>query len=848
LITGTDDLNTAFSLQRELIEMLRKGGFTLRKWSSNYPALLKHLPPENVEDKMLLSFGNEDLIKALGLLWNPTTDKLIFYVQHNQDATPTKRSVLRSIASIYDPLGLLSPVVIQCKIFMQQLWQLKVNWDDPLAAELKDHWQGIQRKLPVVKSIQMDRLVITKDKPERIEMHGFSDASEVAYGACIYIRSIDAQGKITAKLLCAKSRVAPLKKLSLPRLELSAAMLLADTYHASCRALKISFNKIRFWTDSMVVLAWLRSPAARWKTFVANRVNHIQELTNVEDWNHVSSKENPADLVSRGVDANVLRNLSLWWNGPNWLQQEEVSWPRCEEQAQSSEEQRTVRPMTVVSLLTQPCPWEMCTRFSTWKKLQRVTAYCLRFIHNCRHKNSPFHGVLSPFELREATLMCVKCAQTDCFMKEITALAERGTLSNKSSLLSLNPFIDGKQLLRVGGRLENSDLTFDQQHPLILPTGHHITTLIIEDYHKENMHASGQLLLSLIRQKFWIPGAKNALKKATQKCLNCFRHKATTATQLMGQLPEVRVKPSKPFTNTGVDYSGPFYIKQGGKRSKTLVKCYVALFVCLSTKAIHLELVTELSTEAYIASLRRFVARRGLCSNIYSDNGTNFVGAEKELRKIILEEESTKQISNFATHQGINFHFIPPSAPHMGGIWEAGVKSMKFHLRRVVGNAKLTFEEFYTLLCQVEAVLNSRPIYPLSNNPDNLQVLTPGHFLIGTSLLEVPDQNVVDTPSNRLSRWSYVQQMVQRVWKCWSHDYLHHLQQRSKWKNSQPNITIGDVVLLKEDNLPPLVWRKAVISAIHEGRDGLTRVVTLRTATGTLKRPITKVCLFPKDD
>jgi hypothetical protein len=159
---------------------------------------------------------------------------------------------------------------------------------------------------------------------------------------------------------------------------------------------------------------------------------------------------------------------------------------------------------------------------------------------------------------------------------------------------------------------------------------------------------SGQLFLSLIRQKFWIPYARNVLRKITQKCLTCFRLKATTSAQLMGQLPEVRVKPSKPFTNTGVNYSGPFYVKQGGKRSTAIVKCYVALFVCLSTKAMHLKLVSELSTEAYTASLRRFIARRGLCTNIYSDNGTNFVGAEKELKKIIFEKESTERISNFA--------------------------------------------------------------------------------------------------------------------------------------------------------------------------------------------------------
>ena len=195
---------------------------------------------------MLLSFGNEDVIKALGLLWNSTTDKLILCVQINQDTTPTNRSVLRAIASIYDPLGLLSPVIIQCKMFMQQLWEIKINWDDQLPTELKEHWQSLQHNLLIVNGIQIDRLVISEEKLRRVELHGFSDASEVACGACIYLRSTDVQGNITTRLLCSKSRVAPLKRLSLPRLELYAAMLLADMYQASRRALKISFNKTRF--------------------------------------------------------------------------------------------------------------------------------------------------------------------------------------------------------------------------------------------------------------------------------------------------------------------------------------------------------------------------------------------------------------------------------------------------------------------------------------------------------------------------------------------------------------------------------------------------------------------------
>ena len=222
---------------------------------------------------------------------------------------------------------------------MQQLRQTKVSWGYQITTELKKHWQRLQHKLPIVSCIQIDRLVICKETLERNELRGFSDAIEVAYGTCIYFRSIDVQGKITTRVLCSKSRVPALKRLSVPKLELCAAMLLADMYQASSRALKISF-KTRFWTDSMIVLAWLKFPAVRWKTFLPNRVNRIQETTNIEDWNHISSKENPADLVSRGADASVLRNLNLWLNVPNCLQQVESSWPKCEEISDISEEEK----------------------------------------------------------------------------------------------------------------------------------------------------------------------------------------------------------------------------------------------------------------------------------------------------------------------------------------------------------------------------------------------------------------------------------------------------------------------------------------------------------------------------
>ncbi|XP_070170845.1 uncharacterized protein [Polyergus mexicanus] len=416
--------------------------------------------------------------------------------------------------------------------------------------------------------------------------------------------------------------------------------------------------------------------------------------------------------------------------------------------------------------------------------------------------------------------------------------------TRSSSLLSLYPFLGKGKLIRLGGRIDHSSLSYDKRHPIILPK-HRISDLLIAQAHKASLHGGTQLTLRILRQNYWIISARTSVKSLIRSCVKCVRERARTSQQLMGNLPQPRVTPSAPFSHTGVDYAGPMNIIPSVGRGQRSKKYYVAVFICLSTKAVHLEYVDDYATNGFLSAFRRFASRRGLPSDKYSDNGTNFQGADRELNTTFQRLVADPQIQDAIANDNVKWHFIPPSAPHFGGLWEAGVKGLKFHLKRAIGSRTLSQIEFATLLCQIEACLNSRPISALHDDPNDFSALTPGHFLVGRPLVSPPEESVLDIDSNRLSRWQQVRAILEQIWRSWSSDYLHTLQQRRKWQENKPELKINELVLLKNNLAPPSKWELARILDVHPGSDGHVRVVTLRTAKTTLKRPITQICQLP---
>ncbi|GBM48217.1 hypothetical protein AVEN_72489-1 [Araneus ventricosus] len=620
--------------------------------------------------------------------------------------------------------------------------------------------------------------------------------------------------------------------------------------------MKISFHSIVLWTDPTIVLAWIQKDPSVLKPFVRNRVSAIQNLTEVSAWKHVPSKENPADIISRGIDPEKIQDCNLWWFGLSFLQDHSVVSPCfCSDINDNELYQREFKkaPTDPVCLVVQGQEvLPIINNCSSFTRLQRVIGWCVRFVRNAKNSLQPNKGYLISPELFKSLICLVKNVQVNCFAQEIQCLKRGQQLPNSSSLINLYPFLDEQDILRVGGRLKNSNLPIERKHPILLPDNNHFSDLIINHFHVLYLHTGAEATLANIRTKFWLINGRNYVRKIIRKCIPCLKVSAKGSNQVMADLPSSRVNMSRVFKRVGIDFCGPFSIKLLSGRFKKSYKCYICIFICLVVKSVHLEIVNSCSTEAFIGALKRFIVRRGKPSDICSDNGTNVVGANNELRKILKDlfnKESTGKIEDFIASEGIVWHFNPPATPHFGGLWEAGVKSLKSHPKRVVGNTVLTHEEFSTLVTQVEAVLNSRPLCNLSSDPNDDFVLTPAHFLVGSSLTALPDPDLTEVPFNRLNRWQLVQRLSQIFWKKWSTDYLNRLQSRVKWRKGEKIFKENEIVLVKnEDNSKTLNWNLAKIIKVHAGKDNVIRVVTVKTNKGIYQRPVNKIIKLPFHD
>ena len=588
----------------------------------------------------------------------------------------------------------------------------------------------------------------------------------------------------------------------------------------------------------------------RFKTIVGNRISYIVELISPNRWRHVNGTDNPADCASRGLFPSELLDHDLWWNGPEWLKFPSTDWseaPSVTNVGPSDEE----REVCVHTILCQKTPLIPLDRFSDFARFKYVTAWILRFVDNCRsRKDAQTSRVGSPLSVKELSLAenyWLRLSHEEHFMEEIQSIKNGHTLPKSSCLLPLNPILDHSGVLRVGGRIQNAPLCYSVRHPVVLHGKHRITKLIIHSEHLHLLHAGPTLVTASLSRRYHIIGSRKAVYSVTRGCIVCRRTSARPQPQMLGQLPAERLIPGLVFDHVGVDYAGPVYIKYGFVRKPTIIKAYVCVFVSLSVKAVHLELVSDLTTEAFIAALRRFISRRGRPSTVWSDRGTNFVGADREIKELVrfLEDKRTQgDISEFCSTQNIDWKFIPERAPNFGGLWEAAVKSMKFHLKRVVANTKFTFEEFSTILTQVESCLNSRPLTPLSCDSDIIEALTPGHFLIGKPIESLPDSSLSYRALPLLRRWHLCQSIVRHFWQRWSTEYVASLRRLTKWRHPARNLQIGDIVVLQDDNLVPTRWPLARVIKAYVGNDKLVRIVTVKTSNGIYKRPIHKMALL----
>ncbi|KAJ8027040.1 hypothetical protein HOLleu_32065 [Holothuria leucospilota] len=842
-------------LYKELTALLNKGGFKLSKWLSNSLSLLENVPEEDKCKSIKgMDFTYEALPteRALGVYWNVHEDCFgyKFFVKSNPY---TRRGLLSEICSIYDPLGFAGPYTMYAKCIMQDVCRKGVQWDSPLPQEELDRWLSWKQGLSKLENLKVSRCI----KPpgykdvKSCEIHHFSDASEKAYGAVSYLRIISSDNQIHCCMLLAKCHVAPLKQLTIPKLELTAATLSVKLDAMIRRELDITISNSVFWTDSTIVLQYISNQDKRFHTFVANRLSLIHNGSTPEQWHHVPSKLNPADDITRGLSAEELVDRSRWLHGPNYLWHERDKWPEEPVLAKlDTDPEIKSSKCSVDTYLATGKVKVLCTALdklfqsrSDWYHLKRDVAWVLRYKCYLKERTSSAKLLnlgqpLSVNELKYAEESIVKYVQRD--LSGVKLDGNKVTVEKSSSLYKLNPQVSDTGVVQVGGRLSNAPVSKSIKHPAILPKQSFIVKLIIKDIHERSGHSGKEYVLALLREKFWVLGARIVVRQVIRECFHCKRLNKPPVEQKMADLPLDRVTPHEPpFTYVGVDYFGPFLVKVGRSR----VKRYGCIFCCLTLRAIHIEVAHQLDTDSFINALQRFMARRGKPKEIRSDNGSNFTGAERELREAIRNWNQLK-LNEYLKGEMVCWKFNPPAASHMGGAWERLIRSTRKVLSSLSREQVLDDERLSTLMCLAEAVVNGRPLTHVSNDVDDLEPLTPNHLLLLRSGTSFPESHVNERDVYSKRRWKQVHYLANIFWRRWIREYLPMLQQRKKWSTLQRNCKVGDLVLVVDNNLPRNKWVLGRIVETYPGKDNLIRTVRVKTQGTELVRPVTKLCLL----
>jgi hypothetical protein len=839
-----DDILDSVATNEEATELttsidgiLEKGGFQVKGWQSN--GELDRTNDEKDGKDIYVPQGKQDA-KVLGLVWNNKDDVLKYKVEveicKTQQPKFTKRNILGQVARIYDPIGFAAPYLVRAKIGLQELWQEGLDWDDELSPSDQIKWLSYFKEMEQLNQISLERCLcpVMTDEPPTLCV--FADASRGAFGTCAYLRSKEPTGVVNVRFVAAKSRVAPLKELTIPRLELQAAVLASRLCKTIENEVRIQLKESILFTDSAIVLAWIRSQGRRLKSFVASRVGEIQDNVQPVQWRHIPTVYNVADDVSRGLPVAELSGR--WKNGPEFLYLPKEEWPVENAKPDTKEVERECRNTQMVGAVTTSgttatCVLD-CERFSSWKRLVRVTAWVLRMKLKLLAKIRPTHEsaaggeCLTPEELERSQTFWIKEAQ-----KSLDAKVKA------KELKMLSPFTDEEGIIRVGGRIDNALVSYETKHPALLPHGHRIARLIMEEFHQKG-HTGVATTVAKTRRMYWIVRAHDLAKTIKSNCVTCRAANPKTETQIMANLPQQRLQPhSPPFHYTSCDYFGPLTVKVG--RNKT-TKHYGVIFTCLNTRAVHLEIATDCSAMEFIQTLRRFFSIRGYPSEILSDNGTQFVGALTELRQMI-QGVDKKTLKDYCAERGIQWKFITPAAPHQNGCAEALVKSCKLALKKAVGQHVLTPFELYTCLLEVANLVNQRPIGRPPNDPDDGSYLCPNDMLMGRASPQVP-QGPFEETRNPRRRVEFVQKIVESFWKRWTRDVFPLLIPRRKWNVDRRNVRVDDVVIVADGNAVRGKWTVGRVVEVYPGKDEKVRNVKVKTATGEYSRPVTKIAVI----
>ena len=824
----------------KLRTLLARGGFDLRQWASSNPNVLSQLPPEakaRSSETWVAHSPGEAQEMTLGLVWRFKTDTLHYRHTPPEVKPITRRSIYSILASQYDPLGYILPYTTRAKVLVRELWAKEQGWDDPLPDHLAKRWREWEEELPLLREITLPRSYFPPSvalETSKIDLHVFSDASETAYGAVVYLRTTDIAGDVHLAFVLARSRVAPRKQQSIPRLELCAALVGAQLARMVKEELTLPLSEMFLWSDSMTVITWLQSQSCRYKVFVGTRVSEIQDLVGVESWRYVDTGRNPADIVTRGDSLASLSQTNPYSHGPDFLRQPEEEWPRQPPMTKSQEDSELKKSLFCGLNQAKPSEGPEMDGCLTLKDLQKKTFFW-------HHRELPATSDLSAADYDEAELLVLKRAQRDSFLEDLECLQEGKPVPSDSRLLTLAPELDAQGLIRVGGRLRRAlNLAEDVKHPIVLGTRHRVTELIIKWYDQSVCHAGAERVFAEIRRRFWILQGREAVRRFQRTCTDCQRWRAQPAIPKMADLPPCRLKiGEKAFHATGVDCFGPFLVKRGRGTEKR----WGIVYKCMTTRAVHIELLQSMSADSFLMSFRRFQARRGTPATLLSDHGTNFKGGESELRESF--EAMTEEVKTRLAPAQVHFQFNPPNAPHFGGTWEREVRSIKTALYTVLGAQTVGDEVLATVLTEIEGVLNSKPLGYVSTDIADVDPVTPNYLLMGRLDPALP-QGVYNQDEMRGRRmWRHSQVLADQFWSHFLLYYLPSLQARQKWVKDKSNLTEGTVVMVVDQSLPRALWPVGRVSKVIVGSDGKVRAADVLVRGRTYTRPVAKLIELP---
>ena len=852
LLQSVTNSSEALALASDVQNILAKGNFNIKHW------VFSGDKNENASQNVLIMKTKR--VKILGMFWETQDDNFVFEMRLNfsqkrdkmdfaQNVMKsdselkipeilTRKLLLRQVAMIYDPIGLIVPFTLKGKLLMRELvintspehgGQGQSTWDEPVSESCREDWIPFLIDIFKLELLRFPRCIKPPHAIGQPTLVIFSDASSRAYGACAYVHweiETENPGDCKSFLVSAKNKIAPTRQLSIPRLELCAAVLGCRLGETIQKEMTYQFAETVYIVDSIIVRSQIQKESYGFGTFVATRIAEIQEKTSPSQWWWTNGSNNPADIVTRPARPEELDTGTIWQNGPSFLEGVKETWPISQKPYEDDLPDRVAVNMT---LLANYSSRDICNDlriddFSNYDKLLRVTA---RLLRAAEERTLSVIGLPPEADqIEKAETFWVKLVQQE-FSRNWEIRFKR-----------LGPSITDQGILTVGKRISKwLKQNWNQDCFVLLPNNHPFTTLLIQKLHKQN-HGGVENTLARLQTKFWVPGARRIIKKIKKQCVICRKLLGQTHGQVMGQLTPERLQPSPPFYNTALDMFGPFLIRDTIKR-RTKAKVYGVLFTCLASRAVYIDLVSGYGTQDFLLAFRRFVTLRGYPATLYSDAGSQLVAASKELRDMI-HKWDLDDLSNAGANHGLKWTFTKSSdAPWQNGCSESLIRLIKRAITIAVGDSVLTFGELQTVLFEAANLLNERPIGRKPGaDPTAGVYLSPNDLLLGRTQIAPPHGRWADN-SRLAERFLFLQRIVSSFWEKWYRDYFSTLITRQKWHEKMRNLRPGDIVLVQENKPLRGKWKLAEVVDVEPSSDGNVRDATLRYKTQTEGRTYT---------